>query len=226
MTPAVSVLTHSADEMRSPAGDGTSIASELPFPAYQAIKSSPLLLDTPFANEDVRLTVWLIPNADSSGPVFRPVPVDAEQADSSLASTADQMALAVHTLGFNKRQLAEVFGVSRQAIYDWLKGANVNEKNTRRLAELANLLKDITAETRRPLYHRFTTQSLDDGCPSILDLLLAEHWDRKRIRTQLRRARSLTTERDRRLNRRRRHVTQSDGEENLEDNLAMLGEER
>ena len=36
-------------------------------------------------------------------------------------STAEQIALVVHTLGFGKRQLAEIFGVSRQALSDWRK---------------------------------------------------------------------------------------------------------
>jgi transcriptional regulator with XRE-family HTH domain len=139
-------------------------------------------------------------------------------------SSADQIALVVHTLGFNKRQLAELFGVSRQAIYDWLKGGNVSEENARKLSLLAELLSVITANTRRPLYHRFTTQPLSPGEPSILELLQNEPWDREHIVAQLRRARDLTTERQARHGSPRGKNSEARDDANLLDNLLSLGE--
>ncbi len=139
-------------------------------------------------------------------------------------STADQIALVVHTLGFNKRQLAELFGVSRQTIYDWLKGSNVSDENARKLFVLAGLLAEITSNTRRPLYHRFTTQSLAEGEPSILELLRIHPWDTHRILVQLRRARNLTTERQARQGTARHQRSLSQGNDNLMDNLLSLGE--
>ena len=59
-------------------------------------------------------------------------------------STAEQIALVVHTLGFGKRQLAEIFGVSRQAICDWLRGDNVRDENADRLERLARLVLAVT----------------------------------------------------------------------------------
>ena len=140
-------------------------------------------------------------------------------------STADQADLIVHTLGFSKRQLAELFGVPRQAIYDWLKGSKVSDENASKLSELAQLVAEITVDTRRPLYHRFTTQPLDEGSPSILDLLCTNPWDTGRIRTLLHRARKLTTERQVRQGTSRGKRPSVQGDNNLMDNLLSLGEE-
>ena len=139
--------------------------------------------------------------------------------------TEDQIVLVVHTLGFSKRQLAELFGVSRQAIYDWLKGRNISDENASRLSEFARLLLEATPDTRRPLYHRFTTQPLTEKEPSILDLLRAKSWDTDRLLTQLRRARDLTTQRLTRQVIGQNRVSRKQGDENLMDNLLSLGEE-
>ena len=110
-------------------------------------------------------------------------------------STAEQIALVVHTLG--KRQLAEIFGVSRQVTNDWLRGGNVREEHVDRLETLARLVLAVSSDTRRPLYHRFTTRPFGKGGDSLLDLLRADRWDEDQILALLRRARTLTTQRQR-----------------------------
>ena len=98
-------------------------------------------LDNPYEHVDVVTYFWWSGDADSSSVAPR-LDADAPSGEEphGPASTADQMALVVHTLGFTKRQLAELFGVSRQTIYDWLRGGNVSGENADRLARLARLL--------------------------------------------------------------------------------------
>ena len=50
------------------------------------------------------------------------IPTSGREESREPMSTAGQIALVVHTLGFGNRRLAEIFGVSRRAIYDWLRG--------------------------------------------------------------------------------------------------------
>jgi transcriptional regulator with XRE-family HTH domain len=139
--------------------------------------------------------------------------------------TADQIALVVHTLGFSKRQLAELFGVSRQAIYDWLKGRSISGENASKLSKIAGLVMEVTPDTRRPLHHQFTTQPLTDREPSILDLLRADPWDMDRIFAQLHRARELTSQLLAGQDSGRDRITQEQGDGNFVDNLLSLGEE-
>ena len=139
-------------------------------------------------------------------------------------STAEQIALVVHTLGFGKRQLAEIFGVSRQAIYDWLRGGNVRDENADRLEKLARLVLAVSGDSRRPLYHRFMTRPLAEGERRLLDLLCADRWDEDRILAQLRRARTLTTQRQARQGKERAPRSRPRRDDNLTDNLLALGE--
>ena len=187
------------------------------------------LLDSPLRYVDVMAPLWWSGNADSSSTVLQPVPgplPDPPRDDGyGLVSTEDQIALVVHSLGFSKRQLAEVFGVSRQAIYDWLKGGNVSEDNAERLLKIARLVAEISATTKRPLHHRFTTRSLSEGEPSLLDMLRAEAWDEGRIRVQLRRARNLTAQHTAHRGSGGVERSQERRDEILSDNLLSLGVE-
>lgn len=180
-------------------------------------------LDSSYEYVDATSTEWWAGSVDSSSTVLHPKPSISKE--TLTMSTADQAALVVHTLGFSKLQLAKLFGVSRQAIYDWLKGSEISDKNVNKLSELAQLLWEVTVDTRRPLYHRFTTQPLDEGEPSILDLLCTNPWDTDRIRTLLRRARDLTTERQARQDTSRSKRSSVQGDSNLMDNLLSLGGE-
>ena len=71
---------------------------------------------------------------------------------------------------------------------------------------------------------RFTTRPLAEGEHSLLDLLRADRWEEDRILDQLRRARTLTTQRQDRQGRERSPISRSRPDENLTDNLLSLGE--
>ena len=181
-------------------------------------------LDSPRADVDAAAPEWWSGNADSSSVVWWPKATSTGEESQDPMSTAEQIALVVHTLGFGKRQLAEIFGVSRQAIYDWLRGGNVRDENADRLAKLARLVLAVSGDTRRPLYHRFTSHPLADGEDSLLDLLRADRWDENRILAQLRHARTLTTQRQGRQGKERSPTSGSRRDEYLTDNLLSIGE--
>ena len=183
------------------------------------------LLDSPSGYVDVEEPLWWSCDVDSTSPVSPPVSGKTRDECTWLLSTADQMELVVYYFGFNKRQFAEVFGVSRQAIYDWLKGENVSEANAERISWLARLVAKACTGLERPLNRRFTTQSAGDGECSLLDLLRADSWDETRILQHLRRARNLTVLQatHRRTLRVETPIEQSD--DVLLDNLLSLGEE-
>ena len=181
-------------------------------------------LDSPHAAVDVTEPYWWSGRPDSSAIIWHPEAFPFGQVTHAQMSTAEQIELVVHTLGFGKRQLAELFGVSRQAIYDWLKGGNVRDENADRLELLARLVLAVSRDTRQPLYHRFTTHPLVDGQPSLLDLLRADPWDETRIRNHLRLARNLTRRREARQGMVRTPSSRSSGDDRLTDNLLSFGE--
>ena len=167
--------------------------------------------------------LWHPLNADSSSCLPYRELGERETALPSLLPTTHQISLVVHTLGFTKRQLGDVFGVSRQAIYNWLKGIGIADAHARKLLLLASLLADITRDTQLPLYHRFTTQPLAPGQPSIYELLCTDPWDTDKISALLRRARELTTERQASQGVDRNDTRSSRADDNLTDNLLSLG---
>ena len=101
---------------------------------------------------------------------------------------------------------------------------NVRDENADRLEKLARLVLAVSGDTRRPLYHRFMTRPLAEGERSLLDLLCADRWDEDRILAQLRRARTLTTQRQARQGKKRTPRSGPRRDDNLTDNLLSLGE--
>lgn len=211
-----------------PMGLNSAVSVDNAFEALlELLRNDPgvFLLDSSINYVDATEPVWWVDRVDSSTSVPQ-LELDAPEEDAlGHMPTSDQVALVVHALGFSKRQLAELFGVSRQAIYDWLNGKGVSGENAGKLSTIAGLLMEVTADTRRPLHHQFTTQPLTDRDPSILDLLRADPWDIERILAQLHRARELTTQLLARQGTRRDRITQEQGDHNFEDNLLSLGVE-
>ncbi len=181
-------------------------------------------LDSPFPSA-IEDDFWTLGGADSSSTSLGFVLAGkADSTNESEMSSSEQIRLVVHTLGFSKRQLGDLFGVSRQAIYDWLKGETVSERNASRLSELARMLVPIWVDIRRPLYHRYTTEPISANNPSILELLREENWNTERIKSLLRMAGEMTVKRLERSGANRSQVSKSQGDENFLSNMRSLGE--
>jgi DNA-binding transcriptional regulator YiaG len=96
-------------------------------------------------------------------------------------SSADQALEVMAALNLNKTQFAEVLRVSRPTLYDWLEGKEPNAANARRLTSLVTLLAGAGVATTNSLSSRFVREALNDGDPSLLDLLKADTLDEARI---------------------------------------------
>lgn len=109
-------------------------------------------------------------------------------------STADQAREVLAALSLNKSQLAEVLGVSRPTLYDWLDGSEPNASNAARLTTLLRLLARASIGSSNPLNARFVRRPLSDGNSSLLDVLTASPLDEESVSALLREAR-LSSER-------------------------------
>lgn len=141
---------------------------------------------------------------DSRGMV-RSSPVPAPEATSEGArtskrqavlrmSSADQAREVMAALNLNKTQLAEVLGVSRPTLYDWLDGKEPNVANAQRLTGLVRLLVNAGVTAADALSLRFVRESLNDGEPSLLELLKADTLDEARVTRVLTEAKGLKDE--------------------------------
>lgn len=106
-------------------------------------------------------------------------------------SIADQANEVMAALNLNKTQCAELLGVSRQALYDWLGGVEPNPANAERLTSLLTLLADAGVTASDSLSPRFVRTALANGEPSLLDLLKADVLDEPRVAKVLVEAKAL-----------------------------------
>jgi hypothetical protein len=144
---------------------------------------------------------------------------------SAVIPFSEHASLVSSALGLGKSDIARILGISRPTLYSWIKGTSEPRESDHpeRLRMLGELTSEICGETKRPLYHRFVEEPLSNQTTSILNLLLAEHWDLPQLRQLLAEARRLTSARDQRLG----HVTPSSispskQESNLLDNSIAL----
>jgi DNA-binding transcriptional regulator YiaG len=106
-------------------------------------------------------------------------------------SSADQAREVMAALNLNKTQLAEVLGVSRPTLYDWLDGNEPNVANAQRLIGLVQLLVNAGVTAADSISPRFVRESLNDGEPSLLELLKADTLDEARVAKVLAQAKGL-----------------------------------
>jgi DNA-binding transcriptional regulator YiaG len=106
-------------------------------------------------------------------------------------SSADQANEVMAALNLSKTQLAEVLGVSRPTIYDWLDGKEPNTANAQRLIRLVQLLANAGVTAADSIRPRFVRESLNDGEPSLLELLKADTVDEVRVAKVLAEAKAL-----------------------------------
>jgi DNA-binding XRE family transcriptional regulator len=129
-----------------------------------------------------------------------PHPTDASSTyQRALAmSAAEQMQEVLAALALNKSQMADVLGVTRPTLYDWLDDKEPNAANAERLSTLVRNLASSGISSTSPLNARFVRHPLEEGGRSLLEELKASPLDEQRIRRLLETARKLGEATDKR----------------------------
>jgi transcriptional regulator with XRE-family HTH domain len=112
----------------------------------------------------------------------------------------EQARLVANGLGLSKSELANVFGVSRPALYAWINGESVPQgENAQRLGLLAELLRDTLKGAKRPLFHEYVTEPLQGKETSLHGLIMKKHWNKAELTATLSAAWQQTLQRDERM---------------------------
>jgi DNA-binding transcriptional regulator YiaG len=111
-------------------------------------------------------------------------------------SAAEQMREVLAALALNKSQLADVLGVTRPTLYDWLDGREPNPANAERLSAIVRILARSSVTSASALNARFVRRPLEEGGPSLLEELKASSLDEERINRLLEDARKLSAAAD------------------------------
>lgn len=141
-----------------PPASGTGFGS---VPEWLRVGTSPSI-------EDQRTLVW--ENVRAVRALARS-PEPARQANLLTLSLPDQLREVSAALSLNKSLLAQLMGVSRPTLYEWLEGSPPSAANTSRLTLLVQLLGGAGVSGSTPLNARFVRQPLGLGRPSLVELL-------------------------------------------------------
>jgi len=101
----------------------------------------------------------------------------ARNANVLALSLPEQLREVSAALSLNKSLLAQIMGVSRPTLYEWLEGNPPSAANTSRLTRLVQLLSGSGVSGSAPLNARFVRQPLGLGRPSLVELLSQEPLD-------------------------------------------------
>ena len=107
------------------------------------------------------------------------VPTEKAHADLDAFAMSPEASLKLiaSALSLTKSELARVLRVSRQTIYEWLRGKDLSPSNDRRLRRLTRLALELGEQSDLALLRRFVVEAPEEGGASLIGLLERETWD-------------------------------------------------
>ena len=116
-----------------------------------------------------------IPNWSGNGLLLSSF-INKKQLDRPV-TTQEQLMLISAFFGFSKSKLGEIFGVTRQSIYNWFNNTEpVNEHYTK-IKHLSDVAFEIDPEPTQQLFHVYVKDVISGFDKSLFDYLLEENFD-------------------------------------------------
>ena len=96
-------------------------------------------------------------------------------------TTKEQLLLIFAFFGFSKSKLGEIFGVTRQSIYNWFNGDEVADNHYEKIKRLAGIVSDIEPEPAQQIFHVYANEVMEGYDKSLFNYLLDDDFDRETV---------------------------------------------
>jgi len=125
-----------------------------------------------------------------SSPQFIHYPSDPRQLESFTLNkkplypitTQEQLTLISAFFGFSKSKLGDIFGVSRQCIYNWLNDSDdPDDKHYEKIKRLTDIAFEIDPEPSQRIFHVYENDIIDGYDKSLLDYLRDDDFDKDTV---------------------------------------------
>jgi len=142
---------------------------------YQMIKqtvSSPGLITTLY-NEAAHLSL-LIRNQQALN--FLP-----SKKPNNFITTREQLMLISAFFGFSKSSLGEIFGVTRQSIYNWFDNIEPDNEHYKKIQRMADVVLEVDPAPSQPVFHVYLNDIIEGYSKSLFDYLLEDEFNKDTV---------------------------------------------
>jgi DNA-binding XRE family transcriptional regulator len=99
----------------------------------------------------------------------------------SFITTQEQLMLITAFFGFSKSKLAEIFGVTRQSIYNWFNDDEPVNEHWKKIKRLADVVSEVTIEPSQPIFHIYANEIMEGYAKSLFNYLLDDNFDKETV---------------------------------------------
>ena len=92
-------------------------------------------------------------------------------------TTQEQLTLISALFSFSKSKLGDIFGVSRQCIYNWFNNDVPDEKHYEKIKRLTDIAFEIDPEPSQQIFHVYTKDIINGYHKSLFDYLLDDDFN-------------------------------------------------
>jgi len=143
---------------------------------YQMIKqtvSSPRLITTLY-HEAAHLSL-LIRNQQA----LKSLPIIKKP--NNFITTREQLMLISAFFGFSKSRLGEIFGVTRQSIYNWFDNIEPDNEHYKKIHRLVDVVLEVDPAPSQPIFHVYANSIMEGYSKSLFDYLLDDDFNKDTV---------------------------------------------
>ena len=96
-------------------------------------------------------------------------------------TTREQLMLISAFFGFSKSKLGEIFGVSRQSIYNWFDNSEVAVEHYEKIKRLADIAFEVDPQPSQQIFHVYANTMMDGYDKSLFDYLRDNDFDKDKV---------------------------------------------
>ena len=141
-------------------------------------------------------------------------------------TSREQLMLISTFFGFPKSKLGEIFGVTRQSIYNWFDGAEPDNEHYKKIKRLADVAFKVEPQPSQPIFHIYTNEVINGYDKSLFDYLLDDDFDKNVVTRLSRTLYKMSKERWKRIDAMPKAKYGQNDQSILDYNLRFFEEER